>query len=137
VLAVDDAIRARHDPADPTPAILCGDFNARPDSDEMRFLAANAVVDGRSTYYQDAWEVLRPGEPGRTYDPLTNPNAGFLNVAPQRIDYVFVGDPFMKPGGAGRILDVDLAFHQALTGILASDHYGLVVDIRWPDRPAG
>lgn len=137
VLAVDDAIRERHDAKDPMPAILCGDFNARPESDEMRFLTATAVVDGRSTYYQDAWDVLRPQEAGRTYDPLTNPNATFLNVAPMRIDYVLVGDPFLRPGGGGRIVGVDLAFHHALTGIIASDHYGLVVDVRWPDRPDG
>lgn len=136
VLAIDDAIRERHDPAAPLPAILCGDFNARPGSDEMRFLNANAVVNGRSTYYQDAWDVLRPTEPGLTYDPLTNPQARFLNVAPQRIDYVLVGDPFLRPGGAGRILAIDLACHEPLTGILASDHYGLVADIRWPQRPA-
>jgi endonuclease/exonuclease/phosphatase family metal-dependent hydrolase len=135
VVAIDDAIRERRDADAPLPPILCGDFNAKPGSDEMRFLTADAVVDGRSTYYQDAWHVLRPTDPGRTYDPLTNPQATVLNVAPQRIDYVLVGDPFLRPGGAGRILAVDLAFHEPLTRTLASDHYGLVVDIAWPQRP--
>ncbi|MEV6773638.1 endonuclease/exonuclease/phosphatase family protein [Nocardia sp. NPDC051030] len=134
VLAIDDAIRARH-PADAAlPAILCGDFNAKPQSDEIRFLNANAVLEGRSTYFVDAWETLRPTEPGHTYDPLTNPQARTLNVAPQRIDYILVGDPFLRPQGAGRILNVDFAFHEPLTGILASDHYGLVADVRWPQK---
>ncbi|UGT43945.1 endonuclease/exonuclease/phosphatase family protein [Nocardia yamanashiensis] len=137
VLAIDEAIRARHDPATtPLPPILCGDFNAKPESDEMRFLNANAVIEGRSTHYVDAWSTLRPGEAGRTMDPLTNPQARFLNVPPQRIDYVLVGDPFLRPEGAGRLLEVDLAFCEPLTGILASDHYGLVADVRWPQKPA-
>jgi hypothetical protein len=33
-------------------------------------------------------------------------------------------------------LDAQLAFHEPLTGTLASDHSGLVVDIAWPARPA-
>ena len=37
--------------------------------------------------------------------------------------------------GAGRVLNAELAFHESLTGVMASDHIGLVVDIRWPDRP--
>jgi endonuclease/exonuclease/phosphatase family metal-dependent hydrolase len=53
----------------------------------------------------------------------------------KRIDYVFVGDPFQRRGGAGRVLAARLAFHEPLTGPLASDHAGLVVDIVWPDRP--
>ncbi|MET9486964.1 endonuclease/exonuclease/phosphatase family protein [Nocardia sp. NPDC006630] len=136
VLAIDDAIRARRDPDTPLPAILCGDFNAKPPSDEMRFLNANAVIEGRSTSYVDAWSTLRPTEPGNTYDPLANPQARALNVPPQRIDYVFVGDPFLRPGGAGRILRADLAFHEPLTGIHASDHFGLVVDVHWPQKPS-
>ncbi|MFI1916453.1 endonuclease/exonuclease/phosphatase family protein [Nocardia sp. NPDC020380] len=136
VRAIDEAIRARHRADVPLPAVLCGDFNAKPPSDEMRFLCANAVIDGHSTHYQDAWHVMHPTEPGHTLDPLTNPAARSLNVPPQRIDYVYVGDPFMRPGGAGRILRADLGFHEPLTGILASDHYGLVVDVNWPQKPA-
>ncbi|MBL1073736.1 endonuclease/exonuclease/phosphatase family protein [Nocardia sp. 2] len=135
VLAIDDAIRERQTPGVALPPILCGDFNAKPQSDEMRFLKANAVLDGRSTHYVDAWETLRPTEAGYTYDPLTNPQARFLNVPPQRIDYLFVGDMFLRPEGAGRILAVDLAFHEPLTGRHASDHYGLVADVRWPQKP--
>lgn len=136
VLAIDDIIASRHDrTVTALPPILCGDFNAKPLSDEIRFLQSNAVLEGRSTSFQEAWALLRPNEVGYTYDPITNPQARFLNVPPQRIDYVFVGDPFLRPEGAGRLLSADLAFHEPLTGISASDHYGLVVDVRWPQRP--
>ena len=37
------------------PQILCGDFNATPDSDEIRFLRGLHTLDGRRTHFQDAW----------------------------------------------------------------------------------
>jgi endonuclease/exonuclease/phosphatase family metal-dependent hydrolase len=116
------------------PPILCGDFNAEPDSDEIRFLCSLCVLDGRTAFYQDAWRVAGEG-PGYTQDWRTNPIAAAINIPRKRIDYVFVGDPFQRTGSAGRVLSAQPAFHQSLTGTLASDHTGLVVDITWPDRP--
>lgn len=116
------------------PAVLCGDFNAEPDSDEIRFLCSLASLEGRTTFWQDAWRVAGAG-PGHTQDWRTNPIAANLNVHRKRIDYVFVGDPFQRRGGAGRVLSAELAFHQPRTGVVASDHAGLVVEIVWPDRP--
>jgi endonuclease/exonuclease/phosphatase family metal-dependent hydrolase len=118
------------------PAILCGDFNAEPESDEIRFLSSLGSLDGRVTFWQDAWRVAGDG-PGHTQDWRTNPIAAGLNVHRKRIDYVFVGDPFLREGDAGRVLSAQLALHEARTGVLASDHAGLVVDVVWPGRPAG
>ncbi|MCU0270349.1 MAG: endonuclease/exonuclease/phosphatase family protein [Acidimicrobiales bacterium] len=144
VLAIDDLIRAARGDLDASPLpgqlrdamppILCGDCNAEPDSDEMRFLASLAVLDDRATYYQDAWRVAGEG-PGWTQDWRSNPMAASINVPRKRIDYVYVGDPFLRRGGAGRVLSARLAFDEPLTGVLASDHAGLVVDVVWPDRP--
>jgi endonuclease/exonuclease/phosphatase family metal-dependent hydrolase len=119
---------------DGMPPILCGDFNAEPDSDEIRFLCGATALDGRTTYYQDAWRVAGDG-PGRTQDWRINAVAASMNVPPKRIDYVFVGDGFQRRGSAGRVLSASLAFDAPLTGVVASDHAGLVVDIVWPDRP--
>ena len=116
------------------PPILCGDFNAQPESDEIRFLSALTRLDGRTAYYQDAWHAAGDGM-GYTFDWHTNPLAATLNVPRQRIDYVFVGDGFQRRGSAGRILSASLGFDTPLTGVVASDHAGLVVDIVWPDRP--
>jgi endonuclease/exonuclease/phosphatase family metal-dependent hydrolase len=116
------------------PAILCGDFNAEPESDEIRFLSSLTAIDGRTTFWQDAWRVAGDG-PGLTQDWRTNPIAAALNVHRKRIDYVFVGDPFLRDGGAGRVLAAEVAFDEPLTGVLASDHAGLVVDVAWPGRP--
>jgi endonuclease/exonuclease/phosphatase family metal-dependent hydrolase len=143
VLAIDQHIRRiRGDldamsfgtPREAMPAILCGDFNAEPDSDEIRFLCALASLDGHTTYYQDAWRVAGDG-PGYTQDWRHNPIAAAMNVPRKRIDYVFVGDAFQRRGGAGRVVAADLAFDASLTGRVASDHAGLVVDVVWPQRP--
>lgn len=143
VLAIDDIVREVRGEVDTVsfgrprrgmPAIICGDFNAEPDSDEIRFLSGLTALDGRTTYYQDAWRQAGDGI-GFTQDWTTHPIAEAMNVARKRIDYVFVGDTFQRPGGAGRILKAARVFDRALTGVQASDHMGLVVDVMWPDRP--
>jgi endonuclease/exonuclease/phosphatase family metal-dependent hydrolase len=144
VLAIDEQVReVRSDlellgmPAqrrDSMPPVLCGDFNAEPDSDEIRFLCGLAVLDGRTTYYQDAWRVAGDG-PGYTQDWRANTIADGANIPRKRIDYVFVGDGWFREGNAGRVLSAQLAFDEPLTGVNASDHAGLVVDVVWPQRP--
>lgn len=144
VLAIDDHVRRVRGslddlagfgvPREAMPAILCGDFNAEPDSDEIRFLSGLTTFDDRTTYWVDAWREAGDG-PGATSDPKHNPLARAMNVTTKRIDYVFVGDPFQRADGAGRVLSASLAFDASLTGRIASDHTGLVVDIAWPTRP--
>jgi endonuclease/exonuclease/phosphatase family metal-dependent hydrolase len=145
VVAIDELIRAARGDADVVPglgkrregmpAILCGDFNAQPDSDEIRFLCGLTSLDGRATYFQDAWRVAGDG-PGHTLDWRHSPVTAEMNVPRQRIDYVFVGDGFLRAGHAGRVVSAELAFDRPLTGVMASDHIGLVVDVVWPQRPA-
>ena len=96
------------------PPILCGDFNAEPTSDEIRFLTANAVIDGRSTYFQDAWAVIHD-RGGVTWDPANDLAAG-ANEPPQRIDYVFVGESSLRPDGAGRVMSASLVFDEPENG---------------------
>ena len=135
VVAIDQAIRATGDPAATLPAVLCGDFNAEPGADEIRFLGALTDIDGHWAYYRDAWAAAGNTGPGITADPHTNPACRALNVPPKRIDYVFLGDAFLWPKGAGQVLRCEISFDEPLTGILPSDHYGLLVEVRWPSRP--
>lgn len=147
VVAIDDYVRSVRGGLDGTPGtraardavppILCGDFNAEPDSDEIRFLTSLCDLEGRRTYYQDAWKVAGDETPGWTQQWRTHPIAASLNVPRKRIDYVFVGDPFNRVADAGRVLSARLAFHESLTGVMASDHIGLCVDVVWPQRPTG
>jgi len=117
------------------PSILCGDFNAEPDSDEIRFMSSLTALDGRTTFWQDTWRLAGDGGQGLTQDWRTNPIAADMNVHPKRIDYVFVGDPFQRKGNAGRVLATEVVCDKSLTGVIASDHFGLCVDIVWPQRP--
>jgi endonuclease/exonuclease/phosphatase family metal-dependent hydrolase len=117
------------------PPILCGDFNAEPESDEIRFLTGFTQLDGRTTFFQDAWRVAGDG-PGLTQDWQENGIAASMNVHRKRIDYVLVGDPFLREGRGGRVLAAQRCCDEPMTGVLASDHFGVVVDISWPNRPA-
>ena len=117
------------------PPILCGDFNAEPMSDEIRYLCGFTMLGGTTTSYQDAWTAAGGGGPGHTCDWRDNPYCAGLNVQRKRIDYVFVGDPFLRVGSAGRVMHTEVVADTPLTGVVASDHRGIMVDIVWPDRP--
>ena len=117
------------------PIVLCGDFNAEPDSDEIRYLCGLTAVDDRTTFFQDAWRVAGEG-PGLTQDWYQAPLAAMLNVHRKRIDYIFVGDPFLREGDGGRVWTASVVADQPLTGVMASDHFGVVAEISWPGRPS-
>jgi endonuclease/exonuclease/phosphatase family metal-dependent hydrolase len=110
------------------PPVFGGDFNADHDSDEVRYLSGLCTIDGTSTHYIEAMRVAGPPGPNWTLT-TANPHLAELNVPNRRVDFLFVGDAFLRPHGAGRVLSAGLAFHYSLTGTLASDHYGLVVDV--------
>jgi len=136
VASRDDRDNLMNPKRDAMPPILCGDFNAEPDSDEIRFLSSLHVIDGRSTFYQDAWRMAGDETSGFTSDWRDNPISASLNIHRKRIDYIFVGDPFLRTGNGGRVMHSELAFHTKRTGIVASDHRGLIADIVWPTRPS-
>lgn len=108
------------------PPIIGGDFNAEPDSTEIRFLTGNHSLGGRSVYFQDAWRVAGGGGSGWTWDNR-NSFAAAEFEPDRRIDYVFVG--WRRSRGRGRVESARVACDRALTGTFASDHFGLVVDI--------
>jgi len=126
VQAIDSLVAAR---AGDTPSVLMGDFNARPESDEIRWLRGLVTLSGRRTYYQDAWERLHPGEPGWTWaraNPYTK-SLAFLEPD-RRIDYIFVTP--MRRGGRAAIRSCRIVLDQpAADGAYASDHFGLLAEI--------
>ena len=126
VIAVDDFARELACTAD-LPPVLMGDFNAHPDSTEMRYLRGLASLEGRSTYYQDAWEIGRPREAGCTWDNR-NRFAAYAHEPDRRIDYVLVGQPDAR--GRGAIAGAQLVFEQPVGEVFASDHFGVLAEIR-------
>ena len=132
VQAIDALVAAR---AEDTPSLLMGDFNARPESDEMRWLRGLTSLGGRRTYYQDAWDRLHPGEAGWTW-ASANPYTKVLEFLEpdRRIDYIFVTP--MRRDGRARIRSCSIVFDQpAEDGVFASDHFGLLAEVQMAEDP--
>jgi endonuclease/exonuclease/phosphatase family metal-dependent hydrolase len=106
--------------------ILVGDMNADPDSNEIRFLAGLAALEGRSTYFQDAWRVAGDGH-GFTWDNR-NRFAAIMFEPNRRIDYIFVGLANMH--ARGRIDAARLVLNEPQGDVFPSDHFGLLAEIR-------
>ncbi|WP_345621687.1 endonuclease/exonuclease/phosphatase family protein [Streptomyces ziwulingensis] len=109
------------------PPVVTGDFNARPDSDELRLLGERGFL--------DAWRYADPAAPSATVDPanpyVTSGGPGL------RIDHIRVGPP--GPGGLGRVRAVRRAGDGPVDGVWPSDHLAVVADLdgdggHLPDR---
>jgi endonuclease/exonuclease/phosphatase family metal-dependent hydrolase len=119
------------------PAVLTGDFNAEPTSDEIRMLTGRAAVPAPPVAFFDAWEMAGASplvDPGHTWSN-DNPYAVRDLEPSRRIDYVFTGFP--KQGGAGHAKNVEIVGIEAIdTGlasgpVVPSDHYGVLADLRY------
>jgi endonuclease/exonuclease/phosphatase family metal-dependent hydrolase len=109
------------------PAIVCGDFNAEPQSDEMRMLTGRAAVPVPRTVFVDAWDVAGKG-PGYTW---SNDNVFAARDLEQdrRIDYVLVGWP--KARGAGHVVAARVEAVETVDGVPPSDHYAVLAELRY------
>jgi endonuclease/exonuclease/phosphatase family metal-dependent hydrolase len=145
VLAIDAAIRAVGRTNDSPPQILCGDFNATADSDEIRFLRGLTTLGGRRTHFQDAW-LRRHREPGPGDGPADGITWSSENrfTRPlrsldldRRIDYVFVTT--RKKDGRGTVHDCQVVLTErdgaGEVAICASDHYGVCADVQVVAQP--
>ena len=95
------------------PPILTGDFNAVPDSDEVRMLTGRMALAMPGLVFHDAWEAAGAGEAGFTWTNA-NPWARQDLEPDRRIDYVFAGWP--GRGGAGHVTACRL-IGQAIDGV--------------------
>ena len=122
-------------PLDETyPAIMLGDFNAEPESDEIRFLRGFATIEGKSVFFADAWAYGGDGGPGFTFD-RRNPYAARSHEPPRRIDYIFVRGPDSK--WRGEPVATRVVFDQPEDDVWASDHFGLYTELTsGPETPA-
>ena len=131
VVAIDLALKAIADESAPGQVqLLCGDFNATPDHDEIRYLRGLTTLAGARTHYQDAFARIHPGEAGVTWsseNELTRPLRS-LDID-RRIDYVFVTT--RHKDGRGTVVDARVVLTERdAGGICASDHYGVLADVQ-------
>lgn len=112
------------------PPIVCGDFNARPDSTEVRFIKGLHALDGVSCHLFDAFETAHPGAAGHTW-VNGNPNAATNRIPDQRIDYIFVG--VRSGNGAGQVIAAELVCDSPRHGVWPSDHLGVMARLSGPD----
>lgn len=110
------------------PAVLCGDLNADPGSDELRLLTGRAATPLPRVILRDAWEAARNTEPGYTWSN-DNPFAAAGLDLDRRIDHVMVGPP--KLGGVGHVLAAHIAGDVPIDGMWGSDHLAVVAELRY------
>lgn len=117
----------RNDPATGFPAVLLGDLNAVPDSDEVRQLTGASAPPIPNLVFTDAWLAVGNTDPGWTWSGH-NPHLADSTWPNRRIDYVFVSWPRPKPmGSIGRCW---LAGQEPRDGVVPSDHYAVVAELR-------
>ena len=112
------------------PPVLCGDFNAVPDSDEIRMLTGRMRLPVPKLVFHDSWEaaIEREDGPGFTWSN-DNPFAKEDLEPSRRIDYVFVGWP--KSEGAGHVVRHRVVGTDAVDACQPSDHYGVMAELRY------
>lgn len=113
---------------DRTPMIVCGDFNADPDSDEMRLMTGRAAAPVPGLSFYDAWDFAAVGGRGSTWSNA-NPWATQLLWPDRRIDYIFSAAP--RRGGAGHPVAAAVIGTEPVQGIYPSDHFGVQADLRY------
>lgn len=110
------------------PPIVCGDFNAESESDEIRMLKGLTTCPVEGLVFHDAWAAAGSKGPGFTWNNA-NPYVARVLEPDRRIDYIFVGWPQEK--AAGHIVGCEVVAQNPSDSIYPSDHYGVVANLRY------
>ena len=109
------------------PPLLIGDFNAEPESAEIRYVTGLQSLRGRSVALRDAWRAAGKGGSGITWSNAND--YARLNLEPdRRIDYVFAGFP--RRNGIGQITHCRVVCNEPKAGVWPSDHFGVYAELR-------
>jgi endonuclease/exonuclease/phosphatase family metal-dependent hydrolase len=117
--------------------VLAGDLDAVPDAASIRFLRGLQSLGGVSVCYRDAWESAHGGEQGHTFtrrNPLVLQDSDVRQEVSRRIDYIFVRCD--QNGPTLEVASCELAFAEAVDGVWASDHIGLIAELAAPTTRA-
>lgn len=105
------------------PPVIAGDFNAEPDSAEIRYMRGLQALAGRSVCFEDAWAAGGDGSAGLTWDNR-NPFARTVDEPDRRIDYIFVG--FQHERARLAVQDCRIVMDSGRNEVYPSDHLGLM-----------
>ncbi len=119
---VKEKTRRRH------PVVVCGDFNAGPDSDEIRMLTGRAAAPIPGLVFYDAWELAGDGTAGYTWSNH-NPLAAVAMYPNRRFDYVMSAWP--RLGAVGHPTRCELLGVVPAEQLQLSDHYGVLAELRY------
>jgi endonuclease/exonuclease/phosphatase family metal-dependent hydrolase len=120
---VEEVARRRH------VTVVCGDFNAGPDSDEIRLLTGRSATPVPELVFYDAWEVAGDGTAGITWSNQ-NPLAAVGRYPDRRFDYILSAWP--RLGAAGHPVHSELlGLRPSSDETQISDHYGVLADLRY------
>lgn len=108
--------------------VVCGDFNAGPDSDEIRLLTGRSAPPVPGLVFYDAWEVAGDGTAGITWSNR-NPLAALGCYPDRRFDYVLSAWP--RAGAAGHPVHCERLGVRPSDADQISDHYGVLADLRY------
>lgn len=108
------------------PPVVTGDFNAEPDSDELRLLGGVLTAPATAgLVLLDAWRYAAPTDPGFTWDRRNGYQANSV-IPNSRIDYILVG---VRHEGRGLVRSVRLAGTEPVRKVWPSDHFAVVADL--------
>jgi endonuclease/exonuclease/phosphatase family metal-dependent hydrolase len=110
------------------PAVLLGDLNADPDSNELRALTGQQAVPVPGVMFRDTWTWAGNTDRGATWSN-DNPFAAASLDVDRRIDHILVAAP--KAGGCGQPLTTWIAGNEPVDGMYGSDHFAVVTDLRY------
>jgi endonuclease/exonuclease/phosphatase family metal-dependent hydrolase len=124
------AFVAAHSTGTDFPPVVTGDFNAWPDSDEVRqfggYKTAPAVP---GQVFLDAWEYADPAQPSASWN-AANPYVAAGFEPSVRIDYIHVGPP--GPAGLGSVSSIRRVGDEPVDGVWPSDHAAVLASLRGP-----
>lgn len=114
--------------------VIAGDFNAEPESDEIRFMQGWTNLGGESVYFMDCFGRCGDGDEEITFS-RENSFASLAYEPGRRIDYLFVRRASHSPELV-RVVDAKLCFNRAVDGVFATDHFGVTAVLEYVGTPS-